>query len=561
MDKVIKFSQYKKAITKQEYLIWNDLDIDEEIDEMDMRFTFDEDIKEKPTSIAEVQGKSFGIIQKAFYERFNNNKFKRVLSKDAEEAHNETLKHINDKAVKIIIDGTLIYEYEGYKVVLHFDVYDKSAKKLSLLKLSTSTKRVDLLKFFYAKSIFDKLGIPINNMSLYVLATKEYKRGEIDFYETFKVNTSKGTRSISGLGYNFQYHDAQMKKTGNGFNKKWVQDEKKTIIQNILNPCFNINSFETILKKIIRAKESKDIKLQEISENDLSEWGDSKEFQEILKRFNAPFAEYSFILYPKKERLEGQGPNSQYLNVISSLKPGEEVVNKDELLRFIGDRFNKELLWYDFEGMSLPFSIMDGILPFQQVVTQVSWIHTSGDKEIANENIVIDTKDISLDSFVQIIDAVYQNKKDYYIVYNQGYENTRLKEMAGLLWKFKHPKANEMISKVDYIIQHTIDLLDLFRGSKKRAPVIAIHDLKGYSSIKNLEAFINKYHPKAAEGVKNYKKLDIQNGMMALETANERYLGIIGDKKWKEKEEQLKVYCENDVRAMIMVWKYIKTLL
>ncbi|RTZ68028.1 MAG: hypothetical protein DSZ21_02535 [Tenericutes bacterium] len=118
-----------------------------------------------------------------------------------------------------------------------------------------------------------------------------------------------------------------------------------------------------------------------------------------------------------------------------------------------------------------------------------------------------------------------------------------------------------MISKVDYIIQHTIDLLDLFRGSKKRAPVIAIHDLKGYSSIKNLEAFINKYHPKAAEGVKNYKKLDIQNGMMALETANERYLGIIGDKKWKEKEEQLKVYCENDVRAMIMVWKYIKTLL
>ncbi|RTZ68027.1 MAG: hypothetical protein DSZ21_02525, partial [Tenericutes bacterium] len=62
--------------------------------------------------------------------------------------------------------------------------------------------------------------IPINNMSLYVLATKEYKRGEIDFYETFKVNTSKGTRSISGLGYNFQYHDAQMKKTGNGFNKK-----------------------------------------------------------------------------------------------------------------------------------------------------------------------------------------------------------------------------------------------------------------------------------------------------------------------------------------------------
>ncbi|RTZ68065.1 MAG: hypothetical protein DSZ21_02530 [Tenericutes bacterium] len=60
-------------------------------------------------------------------------------------------------------------------------------------------------------------------------------------------------------------------------------------------------------------------------------------------------------------------------------------------------------------------------------------MHTSGDKEIANENIVIDTKDISLDSFVQIIDAVYQNKKDYYIVYNQGYENTRLKEMAGLL--------------------------------------------------------------------------------------------------------------------------------
>jgi hypothetical protein len=49
--------------------------------------------------------------------------------------------------------------------------------------------------------------------------------------------------------------------------------------------------------------------------------------------------------------------------------------------------------------------------------------------------------------------------------------------------------------------------------------------------------------------------------MMAMDTAIERSLGIIGDKKWIEKTQALKIYCENDVNAMRMVYELAKYLI
>jgi hypothetical protein len=40
-----------------------------------------------------------------------------------------------------------------------------------------------------------------------------------------------------------------------------------------------------------------------------------------------------------------------------------------------------------------------------------------------------------------------------------------------------------------------------------------------------------------------------------------RFFGLINDDEWKEITEQLKIYCENDVRAMVAVELYIKHIL
>ena len=44
---------------------------------------------------------------------------------------------------------------------------------------------------------------------------------------------------------------------------------------------------------------------------------------------------------------------------------------------------------------------------------------------------------------------------------------------------------------------------------------------------------------------------------MAMNKAMQRYLNTIGDQEWKANVKMLKEYCENDVKAMIMVYYFI----
>ena len=62
----------------------------------------------------------------------------------------------------------------------------------------------------------------------------------------------------------------------------------------------------------------------------------------------------------------------------------------------------------------------------------------------------------------------------------------------------------------------------------------------------------------AKAGCKNYKSLNVQNGGQAQNEINNRFFSIINDADWKKKEEYLKQYCENDVRAMIALEYWLK---
>jgi hypothetical protein len=95
-----------------------------------------------------------------------------------------------------------------------------------------------------------------------------------------------------------------------------------------------------------------------------------------------------------------------------------------------------------------------------------------------------------------------------------------------------HPLAFQVSEKAKWIIAKTVDLADLFSArSKKNAPPILLYQLQGMYSIKLLEKYIHNNNIKLPTQIHEYKKLEIQNGMMAMDTAIERSLGIIGDKK------------------------------
>ena len=231
------------------------------------------------------------------------------------------------------------------------------------------------------------------------------------------------------------------------------------------------------------------------------------------------------------------------------------------------DKLDKNSIWYDFEGFSMPYPIVDNSLPFIQVPFQVSVIQTIGGIEQNGKtiNFVVDPKTINISSLKEIVDVIYNQEADSYVVYNKSYENSRLKEIYCYIKMHDNDKNNVYLKKINNIISKTIDLADLFLTSsnkEEKKPPIFIPWMKGKYSIKIIEKFINEHLGSSPyiRHIKKYSGLKVQNGLMAMEMAIGRNIGVIGDNKWQDIDSHLKEYCENDVRAMIMVYDFTKII-
>jgi hypothetical protein len=53
----------------------------------------------------------------------------------------------------------------------------------------------------------------------------------------------------------------------------------------------------------------------------------------------------------------------------------------------------------------------------------------------------------------------------------------------------------------------------------------------------------------------------IHHGGEALNQTSRRFFGLLSDTEWNDIVHNLKVYCENDVRAMIAVERYINSII
>ncbi len=198
-----------------------------------------------------------------------------------------------------------------------------------------------------------------------------------------------------------------------------------------------------------------------------------------------------------------------------------------------------------------------------QVVNQVSIITDNNTQPIDTlecNNIVIDPKIISINDFKYIIDQILKDVvgdvDEYnFVVYNVSFEKSRLNEMKILI------NEQEYNEKVDKIVKNLFDLANYFDIRKKEC--IYVWSLKGYYSIKKVLDMIMKEQPHIFNltGCKNYKQLKIGNGLQAQSASTLRFFDRITTNQWKEKVDDLKIYCENDVRAMIAVEQWIKMMI
>ena len=359
----------------------------------------------------------------------------------------------------------------------------------------------------------------------------------------------------------------QIMKAGQGQDSRGKNFEDKSIFEIIDSNEFSINKKENFifqdldyyLEKIIQAK--KTTKTIYPTEKDASIWGENKNWANLVKKhasiyegFNGRFISKKNIINQENINQIASNSKKDTLNHILNLsKP--KIFQKQFIQKIINDLKNK-IVWYDFEAFSIPLCPLDGFLPYQQVVSQVSTIVTDNMKEQNNNNIVIDPKNINHNHLWEIINHIYQ-KDHKYVVYNQSYENTRLKEMSQILTKFNHPKASLAHKMVDTIIDNTIDLADIFNVMSKEIKLL-IPNLKGKHSIKLVEKYITKASFNLPYKIKEYKNLNIKSGLFAMEAANNRALNITGDNEWQVIKKDLQEYCENDVRAMIMVYYLVE---
>ncbi|MDE6289647.1 MAG: DUF2779 domain-containing protein, partial [Ureaplasma sp.] len=227
-------------------------------------------------------------------------------------------------------------------------------------------------------------------------------------------------------------------------------------------------------------------------------------------------------------------------------------LSKENTEKYLSELKDKKV-YFDFETINSAIRVIDNSYAFTQVVTQCSIIKTIDSQNYVSEcnNLMIDPKNITVDWFKQIVDYLYEGNNCSYVVYNKSFERSRLKEMKDYI------NEEEYSEKINVIIENIYDLADFFTLTKNN---ILVKELGGFYSIKKVLPLIEKYAPNIFKETKchDYKKLNINNGALCQQKTACRFLNLVDDKEWNQIVEDSKIYCENDVRAMIAVYYFIK---
>lgn len=534
----IRFKHFKKALTCQPFFIWHDLGV-EELDVDDINFNFwSEDLIEADTSVGQVIAKTFGLFEAQVREAIQQEFATVTLSGPIEQRINQTQELLSSN--KVIINP--IFEYEG--VIASPFAFDTKNNRIFNINYSGKTKRLNFLKAFYDVNLLKALGIEVNDYFIYLPQNIRANKNQVTIHAINVCNSTK-------LGDYPEAIDAK-----NKLKAIKIIDALKTKSTMISWPDF-INTINLI-------KESKEASISNNLIKDVTYWGENKQWNLLLEHLDHPLAGYVGHIQKKVAIASKEPIQSTLYQKLKKLK-NPTIFDQDYVFKIIKQlEVAKRVIWYDFEGFALPFAAIDQGKPYRQVVFQVSIIQTSQLKEQAPINKVYDPKTLNKDDFFNIIETVYQDHADLYVVYNKGYENARLKEMVELLFLEKDLRAKKAKKMYEHIVEHTLDLYNLFAiRSGNALPPILLPDQKGKSSIKNIEKYINTHNLSSKIGyqIKPYQSLVIQKGTMAMDVAIRRALNIIDENEWQKVFPELKIYCENDVRAMIMVYYFIKYII
>ena len=549
MKDLISLKHFKKYMSTQPFFIWNSYE-----DQSDEEFSVDNfwsvvTEEKESVSFSEIAARTTSLVDKWLRDKFIKEYETLFFKGDAETVIKESSEAIGSG--KMLINPS--FEFKG--AIAKPFAYDDDSKSLILINYSKKTKRKLLLDIYWIHSIMIKNEIEIKDVYIYLPVDKaNYKKNEIDLRRVSKCHlTSSGDVPFA-------------------VNKKGIEKDEE-IMGFLSHPILKVRGkddihFEDIERVIENIENARNVKEANIDElwKDFSSFGTNKEKQILLEKLGFPYPEFNGKVITSKQILEWafaqDNLSFKSLALDSILEIDSAKVIREDIYEMKMIDEAEKVVWYDFEGMSSPVSPVNYVYPYQQIIFQASIIITEDDKEIYLDNAIYDPASLSLDDLYEIIEKVYSNKADAYVVYNKGYEIPRMREIVFSMKLDHHPKADKAEEMLDHIELNTVDLMNIFKMTSNRMlPPIILNDQDGKASIKNIEKHITKNNIELPRPIKEYKNLEIKNGGMAMEAAINRNLGITGDVEWNYLVDKLKEYCENDVRAMIMVYDFVKKLI
>lgn len=528
----ITFKHFKTNLIAQPFFVWHALEIAS--DDLDLEFFWDQDPDFADTSVQQVMVQTFKKIDKKLSEIFLS-KGAIQLTGNVDERIVKTEEYIGSD--KIVLSP--VFEYNG--ALSKPFAFDFKNNILINLKYSKKTKRMDFVQAYYDLSIINEI-LEVKDYNLYLPLDAEGLKGEINLTMVDHINLSK-----TGDTYDACTQDGSPKSTN--------------VMKEFKNPeVLTLKDIDLYIEEINQARDINEINTH--LENDATEFGDNPFWNELLEKLSHKYSGISGYIAPKKKIVENAAIDNNVFRAYEELNEAM-IMNFKRVDDFINQlHMSEKIVWYDFEGFSLPYPAVDYTKSFQQIVFQLSKIETNGNiEEHEVRNYVWDPLKINVGDLYKVLCQVYSGGADKYVVYNKTYENTRLKEIVKLLRESDY--YDEAQKMFDHIEANTLDLWDLFKinNGGKVVPPIMFHDQYCKSSIKNIEKHISLNQINLPYSIKEYKNLDVKNGVMAMDVAIKRAIGVMGESQWAEKVEKLKEYCENDVRMMIMVYHFIKYLI
>jgi hypothetical protein len=216
-------------------------------------------------------------------------------------------------------------------------------------------------------------------------------------------------------------------------------------------------------------------------------------------------------------------------------------IREDEI-KSVLNTLRYPLYHLDFESLPAPLPRHHGESPYTQSLFQFS-LHVEskpGSCDIETDHLEFLAKD-HLDHRLELVKKLTEYIKDdngHVIVWNQGFEKGRLKELANLFPEYRDKLLN--------IHDRVYDLMKLFRGDK------AFHG----------DSMFNFYHHKLKHSFSikkvlpvfstlSHSQLEVQHGGMAMETF--KLFPTYDQKTFEHKYQELIKYCRLDTYAMFEI--------